>query len=138
MTEKFYFDTSIWLDFFEERDEPNFPKSQWANNLPNKIIRTDGRIIVSDIVVNELILIGYTLNEIENLLKPLKSILIFVEATKQQVGRARDLASKRDIPKNDALHALIARDDKAILVTLDNHFKKIRDIIEPNSPKKLI
>ena len=138
MTEKFYFDTSIWLDFFEERDEPNFPKSQWANNLLNKIIRTDGRIIVSDIVVNELILIGYTLNEIENLLKPLKSILIFVEATKQQVGRARDLASKRDIPKNDALHALIARDDKAILVTLDNHFKKIRDIIEPNSPKKLI
>ena len=62
MTEKFYFDASIWLDFFEERDEPNFPKSQWANNLLNKIIRTDGRIIVSDIVVNELMIYNILYN----------------------------------------------------------------------------
>ena len=45
-------------------------------------------------------------------------------------------ASKRNIPKNDALHALIARDQKAILITMDNHFKEIKDIIEPHSPKE--
>ncbi len=138
MTEKYYFDTSIWLDFFEDRDEPNFPKSQWVNDLMNKITSINSKIIVSDININELSLNGYTVYEIENMFKPLKSILIFVEAAEKQVKRARDLGSKRNIPNNDALHALIARDSKANLITLDNHFKEIEDITEPNSPKKFI
>ncbi len=29
---KFYFDTSIWLDFFENRDEPNLPKAKLQKN----------------------------------------------------------------------------------------------------------
>ena len=36
MNEKFYFDTSIWLDFFEDRNEPNLPKSDWARKLVTK------------------------------------------------------------------------------------------------------
>lgn len=138
MAEKYYFDTSIWLDFFEDRDKPNFPKSQWVTDLMNKITNIDSKIVVSDHNINELALNGYAIYEVENMFKPLKGILIFVEATEKQVRRSRDLASKRNIPKNDALHALIARDNKTHLITLDNHFKKIKDIIEPNSPKKFI
>ena len=70
--------------------------------------------------------------------KSLKLILIFVESTEKQIGKAKDLSLKRNIPKRDALHALIARDNNAILVTLDKHFQQIRDIIEPKRPQDLI
>ena len=72
------------------------------------------------------------------MLQPIKPILIFVESTEKQIGKAKDLALKRDIPKRDALHSLIARDNKAILITLDKHFQKLLDIIKPKSPKELV
>lgn len=72
------------------------------------------------------------------MLKPFKSVILFVEATEKQIGKAKDLASKRKIPKRDAIHALIARDNRAILVTLDRHFKEILDIIKPKRPQDLI
>lgn len=135
---EFYFDTSIWLDFIEGRDEPNFPKGTWAKKLINKIIKHDCKILFSDNNMLELINIGYLEYEIEEILNTLKPIIKYVESTEKQVGRAKDLAQKRDIPKRDALHALIARDNHAILITLDNHFKKLIDIIKPHSPREFI
>jgi hypothetical protein len=49
-------------------------------------------------------------------------ILIFVKATSKQLGKAKDLASKREIPKGDALQGLIARDHHAILVSIRPSF----------------
>src|SRR3989338_5394949 len=131
MSEKYYFDTSIWLDFFEYRNEPNFPKGRWVQELINKIIESDAKILYSDINIVELGVAGYSSQDIDMLFKKLKPILTFIESTNKQIGKAKDLSSKRNIPKGDALHALIARDNKAILVTLDRHFKKLLDIIEP-------
>ena len=48
MADKYYFDTSIWLDFFEDRNEPNLPKSKWARELVNKIIENDDKVLYSD------------------------------------------------------------------------------------------
>lgn len=138
MAGKHYLDTSIWLDFFENRNEPNLPKGDWAQKLLNKITENNDKIIYSDIVVLELGVAGYQPHEIEKLFEKIKPILIFVESTEKQARKARDLSSKRDIPKGDALHALIARDNKATLVTLDNHFKKLLDIIKPKRPQDLI
>ncbi|MEW6408323.1 MAG: type II toxin-antitoxin system VapC family toxin [Patescibacteria group bacterium] len=138
MAEKFYFDTSIWLDFFENRDEPNLPKGRWAQELINKIIKSDGKVLYSDNNIFELNALGYSIYEIKLMFMKLKQILIFVESTEKEVGKARDLALRRNIPKRDALHALIARDNKAILVTLDQHFQKLFDIIKPNRPQDLI
>ena len=136
--ERFYLDTSIWLDFFEDRDEPNFPKSMWAKELIKKIIMKENQIIFSDNNFLELTNLGYLESEIKELLSQLKSIIIFVESTEREIGKAKDLAQKRDIPKRDALHALIARDNNALLITLDNHFRKLTDIITPHNPKEFI
>ena len=138
MVQKYYFDTSIWLDFFEDRDEPNFPKGAWAQALVTKIINRDDKIVYSDNNVYELSVIGYSAYELDQILEPLRPILIFVEATEKQVRKAKDLSLKRDIPKRDALHALIARDSKAILITLDKHFQKTSDIIKPKKPQDFI
>jgi len=61
----------------------------------------------------------------------------FVESA-DKTGRAKDISLKRNLPKGDVLHALIARDNKAILVTLDKHFKKLLDIVESKRPQDLI
>lgn len=138
MVEKYYLDTSIWLDFFEDRDEPNLPKGRWAHELLKKITNSDAKAVYSDHNIFELGLAGYSSFEIDDMFKPIKPILLFVESTQKQIGKARDLALKRNIPKGDALHALIARDNKAILVTLDKHFREVLDIIKPKRPQDLI
>ena len=138
MAEKYYLDTSIWLDFFENRNEPNLPKGDWAHKLLDKITNDNDKAIYSDIVILELGVVGYQSHEIQNLFQKIKPILIFVESTEKQARKAKDLSSKRDIPKGDALHALIARDNKATLVTLDNHFKKLLDITKPKRPQDII
>ena len=138
MSEKYYFDTSIWLDLFESRDEPNLPKGKWAFELISKIIKNDDTLIYSDNNLFELIVIGYSHYELEMMFISLRPILLFVESTEKQIGQAKDLSFKRNIPKRDALHALIARDNKAILVTLDKHFQKLGGIIEPKRPQDLI
>lgn len=135
---RYYFDTSIWLDFFENRNEPNLPKGEWANKLINKIISEDNKIVYSDAVKDEIIDLGYSIGEIEKLLEPLNRVLIFVEATKKQFGKAKDLSAKRNVPLFDALHALTARDNKAIMVTLDSHFKKLTDITKYKKPEDII
>ena len=89
----------------------------------NKIVKEDNKIIYSDNSLIELKLIGYPIFDIKNMFKPFKPILIFVESTKKEIGKAKDLSLKRNIPKRDALHALIARDNRTILVTLDEHYK---------------
>lgn len=134
----YYLDTSIWLDFFEKRDEPNLPKSTWARKLINKIIRKDGKIVYSDFSISELENLGYSFYEIKNMFLPLKNNLIFAESTKKQIGKSKDLSLKRNIPKGDALHALIARDNNAMLITLDKHFQKLSDIANPVRPQDII
>lgn len=136
--EKYYFDTSIWLDFFENRDEPNLPKGKLASQLLYKILKKDAIVLYSDLNIRELVRASYSSYSLEELFEPLKHILTFVESTDKEQRLAIDLASKRNVPKQDALHALIARDNKAILVTLDNHFQKMLDIIKPKRPIDLI
>src|SRR3989338_3171679 len=107
MKERFYLDTSVWLDFFEDRNEPNMLKSDWARKLVAKIIFDEDIIIFTDNNMEELNQIGYSEYEVEELLNKLRKRVMFVEATNRQIGIARDLSSKRGVPRRDALHALI-------------------------------
>jgi len=135
---RYYFDTSIWLDFFEDRNEPDFPKGELVQQLIRKIVLDNGNIVYSDIHLLELENIGYSPYEIEELFKPLKPILILVESTEKQQRRAGEIASQRKIPKGDVLHALLARDMNASMITHDKHFKEVEDIIRSNSVKDML
>ena len=137
MKKRFYFDTSIWLDFLEERNESTLPKSYWAKELVKKITLKGDEIIFSDNNMIELVQLGYSEFEIEEIFERINTI-IRVEATEKQLGMAKDLGLKRKIPKRDALHALIARDNHAILITLDHDFKKLIDIIKPYRTNALL
>jgi predicted nucleic acid-binding protein len=138
MEKKYYLDTSIWLDFLENRNEPKRPKGDWALELMSKIIKEGSLIAYSDNNQYELRSLGYSESYIEEMLEPFNHILVHIESTEKQIRKAKDLTSKREIPRRDALHALIARDHDCILVTFDRHFKKLADITVAKSPKELI
>ncbi len=138
MSKRYYFDTSIWLDFFEKRDEPKLPKGEFAKELIKKISEENGKIIVSEVIKNEMIELSYSKYEIEALFGPLGCILILVYSTKKQFGKAKDIAKKRKIPLFDALHSILARDNKSIMVTRDKHFNKLSEITKPKKPEDLL
>jgi predicted nucleic acid-binding protein len=122
----YYLDTGIWLDFFENRNEPNLPKGDWAHRLIETAVKNGWRIIYSDLVLKELQHVGYTQTELNEMFSSIRAILVLTIATDKQIRRAKDISARRKIPKADALHSLIAKDHKAIIVTLDRHFKQIR------------
>lgn len=136
--QKYYPDTSIWLDLFEDRNEPNLAKGKYAKELFDFITKKNKVIVFSNIVQEELEDQGYFREELKHILKPFNKILIKVEYNDKQFTRAKDLASKRRVPLFDALHALIARDSQAILITRDHHFKFLSDIAKCKKPEEII
>jgi predicted nucleic acid-binding protein len=55
-----------------------------------------------------------------------------------QINEARSIAQKRNILPNDVLHALLARDNQAILITRDRHFGELADIVLDEKPENVI
>ena len=138
MFKRYYLDTSIWLDIFEDRDEPSLPKSTWAKLLIKKIIREDARIVVSDHVIIELGFSGYSLYEVNDHFQSFERIIMQVESSDKELSRANDLARKRGVPMGDALHALVARREHAVLVSLDHDFKELVDITVAHRTNELL
>lgn len=135
---KYYFDTSIWIDLFEDRNEPNLPKGEFIKRLLIKITNESHIIFYSDLIIKELINNNYTIFEIREIFEKVKDITKWIDTTTKQINKAKDLSVKRKIPKGDALHALIARDNKAILITRDKDFQKLLDITQPFKPEDLV
>ena len=103
-----------------------------------KIIQDDDLIIYSDLVEEELQVI-YSEKEIKKIfsIAP-KEILVKVSNSIKQLKEAIHYSKRFNIPKKDALHAVLARDNEAILVTRDKHFYELtRDIIV-KKPEELI
>lgn len=56
-----------------------------------------------------------------------RSIILEVGYSKKQANEAFNLwvNDNKKFPYSDVLHSIIARDDKAVLITRDRHFKEI-------------
>lgn len=135
MAEKFYFDTSIWLDYYEKRGK----NGEIALKLINKIIEENHVILYSTSIIKELKALGYFLNEINEILSIAKPKNIrLVHVSKVQIEEAEKFASQRNIPRRDAFHAVLARDNEARLITRDYHFQKLKDITIPRLPEDFI
>ena len=137
MPEKYYLDTAIWIDYYENRKDKYRPLGEWAHKLLS-LIEEDGHIIiVSDIIIREL---GnhLTNEQIQTILKAYQKNIIQVGLSEAQYREARELAKAHDIPAGDAFHIIISRDNQAILVTRDHHFEGFKDIVEIAKPEEII
>ena len=60
-----------------------------------------------------------------------------VHINRNNLKESKQLASQKNIPKGDVLHAIISRDNDAIMISRDKHFKLLR-FIETKMPKDLL
>jgi len=136
---KYYLDTSIWRDYYENRSDRFRPLGDWALNLINVIIENKDFILYSDLVVEEL-KVKYNEEEINKIFEIIykRNLLSKVTISNSQVKEAAILCKKRKVAFGDALHAILARDNKAIMVTRDKHFFELVDIAEIKKPEDLI
>ncbi len=131
----YYFDTSIWIDVYDKRGE----NGEKARQLVDKLILNDSFVVYSNMVTTELKKIGFSEYEINQILSVAKPNHIKrVNFTKQQVEEAKRLAKQRDVPFGDALHAVVARDNCALLVSRDHDFDKLNDVVTTKKPEELI
>lgn len=136
--EKYYVDTSIWIDIYEDRKgHQDEPLGDYALKLFSILKATGKTLVISDLLLRELESF-YSLAEINGMMKPFEPIIEKIIATKAQREEARKIAQERDIPPGDALHAILARDHKLILITRDNDFRKLTDISKYHKPEDVI
>lgn len=133
--EKYYFDTSIWLDIAEKRGY----NGKMAKRLFEKIIKGNHVIIYSDIIITELKKLRYSQHEIGIILKIAKpDNLRKAHTSRDQLLEAKRVAKRKGVPLGDAMHAVLSRENGAQLVSRDHDFKKLKNIAESKLPEELI
>lgn len=135
---RYYLDTCIWIDFFEDRKgSKGEPFGEFASRLLTKIQEENSKIIISEHLLNEFNG-GFSLSSILHILDSLQIEMERVSYNVSQDAEAQRAAKSQNVPFEDALHTILARDSGAVLVTRDKHFKKLSDISEPFKPETLI
>ena len=138
MSEKYYIDSSIWIDLYEDRKGyNNEPLGEYALKLLAMIKAQEKTIVISDRLIRELEAF-YSIAEINGMMKPFEKITRRVMSTEMQKNEAKRIAQERSIPLGDALHAILARDNKLILITRDNDFRKLNDVSKSYKPEEII
>mgnify|MGYP001560359172 CR=1 FL=1 len=107
--------------------------------LITKTLASDDEFIVAHLHLKEFKNAGLTNQEIAmllNIAKPRQ--LLHAHLYPHQLSEARALASRAVVPLGDAIHAILARDNDAILVSRDVHFQKLRHVVEVRRPDELL
>ncbi len=133
---RFYVDTCIWIDYFENRKDKFRPLGEWAFKFFRTVNENNWTIIISDFVIKEL---RNRFNEllIKEIFKVVKNKKI-VSCSKQEFIEGLKLSKDKHISKYDGIHAIIARNYEAILITRDKHFIELNELIKVNKPEDLI
>ncbi len=137
MASKYYIDTSIWRDLHENRKDKSKNLGELAFESLKRIRTNKEKIIYSDFVVEELSS-AYDKQTINKLFKGVSEALEKVEINESQLKEAADLSKKLNIPFGDAIHGVLARDNSAVMITRDRHFRKLKDKITIKKPEDLI
>lgn len=116
---KYYVDTCVWIDFVEGE--------KYAEDFFFKAIDNEDLIVASNLVFKEFVkYLPYS--SITSLIAILdsKQLIQFKDYCFAQKEEASSICG--DLPLADALHAIIARDNDAVLVTRDKHFLMLTHI----------
>lgn len=138
MANRFYIDTSIWMDLLEDRiGYNNEPLGDFALRLFSIIKIKNYKLVISDLLIKELES-NYSIEQINSMILPFKNITEKIRFTKEQYNEAKAIGKSRNIPPGDVLHAILARDSDLILITRDKHFKELLDICKHYRPEDII
>jgi predicted nucleic acid-binding protein len=137
-----YLDTHIFVDFWNERVDKMRPLGEFAYELLRETISCKHNLLFSDLIIAELTnSCGLTEHDIWNELFSdviRAGKLSKVQITENQKQEARDMAARLNIPRSDALHAILAKDNNAVLVSRDHHHESVRDFVKVLAPEDII
>ena len=135
---RFYLDTAIWRDYFEDRSDGVRPIGEFAFRFLKNCEMRCCMVLYSEVVVHELKR-DYSDEKIMQVFSSFSHFIELVPVSAGQYSEAEKLARiKKESHTSDILHAVIARDSKAVLVTRDFHFETLRDIVDIKLPEEVI
>jgi len=136
---KYYLDTAIWRDYYENRSDNLRPLGEWALELLRMIKENRETVLYSDLVVHELSK-DFGKEKIEEIFKIIANerLLEKIEPTDEQIKEAIKISKILNIPSADCLHTIMARDSSAVMITRDVHFEQLRFIADIKKPEELI
>ncbi|MFA5796955.1 MAG: type II toxin-antitoxin system VapC family toxin [Candidatus Woesearchaeota archaeon] len=135
---KFYIDTNIWVDWFEDRKGfHGEPLGEYAERLFAMIREQHDTIIVTNLIIYELES-QFSMEEINGMMRTFKEYIQYVSITEETKNTAKIIAQKRNIPQGDVIHALTAKEYDARLITRDIHYYKLLDITNFYRPEEII
>lgn len=138
MTERFYLDTSIWMDIYEDRKGYNGELlGEFGWKLLTLLKSKKHKLIITDLLIKELE-INYSIEKINGMMILFDDVIERIKTTISQRDEAEKIARERNLPRADILHAILARDNRLILITRDNHFKRLNEISEHHKPEEFI
>lgn len=134
---RYYVDSCIWLDLLEDRTDGLRPLGEFAFQFIKKAMKQRNTVLYSRSVLKELNKQYPEATIEEHCFKQLRTrrLLEYAETTQKQADEAKHIAKERGLPTDDALHAILARDNQATLVTRDAHFTALADITESVKPE---
>ena len=136
---KYYVDTCIWRDLKENRSDKFRPLGEWAFQFFSMVRINKDLVLYSNLVLKEL-LKDYNQEDVKELFSIISNhdLLEKVKINEKQTKEAIKLSKRTRIPFTDALHAILSKDNYAILVSRDHHFDELTGIVEVRKPEDLI
>ncbi len=134
----YYVDSCIWIDYFENRSDGLKPLGEFASLFFNKCAKENHKIFFSNLVFEEL---SKYISEIEinNLIYNFSNIIILVNYSNKHILKAKNLIKEyNQLHFSDALHIVVAKENKCIVITRDNHFFNLNELIEVSNPEEII
>ncbi len=105
--------------------------------LVAKIILRNDTALLSDVLIKEFTALGYSMIQIHAIMDTLGLTVKRAHHTRMELEEMRRVGQRVDVPMKDILHAIVARDNDAILVSRDRHFRQIAHITKAFIPENL-
>lgn len=118
---RYLVDTCVWIDYLEDEGSCQHLR-QSAEIFFRKVIDKRYDLFMAECTLFELKK-KFSDEQIANLMLILNKcgLLKRLRPTAEQITQAEKLAQKKDLPKNDCLIAIQARDNSAVVITQDKH-----------------
>ncbi len=141
MARRVLVDSNIFLDYYLDRRDNVLPLGEFAFQFVQRALKCEFFVLVCDLALREIEKIagisqehiwGVILSELKK-----KQKVLVVWGNAELAIKAAKISAERNLPLNDCVFALIAKENNAIVVSRDKHFQYLHDIVETKKPEEL-
>jgi predicted nucleic acid-binding protein len=140
---KIYIDSNLFISYWDReygRNIENFLEYV-SGEILNRTVSCEFSIIISDLTVKEIKRrMAFSDEDLDSNFKVYKDMnkLTIIVGTEALWAQAKKLSNERGIHLSDAMHAVLAKETGAVLVTWNvKDFENVKDFVAVKNPKEL-